>query len=167
MIPLQTSDGLFLASFSERGLARLEFPTAGPAGADSAHVVPQTAAAVLRVPTAWIRAVRSAVACVLAGRDIEEMPPLDISAGTEFQQQVWEAMRTIPRGKTRSYGELASQVGRPRGAQAVGQACGANPIPLLIPCHRVLAAHGKLGGFSGGLDWKRRLLEREGTSFLF
>lgn len=118
------------------------------------------------MPPAWIQATRSALTQLLAGGPAGEIPPLDLRAGTEFQRSVWEALRAIPPGRTRSYGELAAQVGRPGGARAVGQACGANPIPLLIPCHRVLAAQGRLGGFSGGLAWKRRLLEREGTGFL-
>ena len=74
-------------------------------------------------------------------------------------------MQEIPFGQTRSYGEIARAIGRPKGMRAVGGACGANPIPVLVPCHRVLAAKGKLGGFSGGLDWKRTLLEREGVRF--
>jgi len=98
---------------------------------------------------------------VLAGKPPGRLPPLDLSAGTDFQRAVWEALRRIPPGQTRGYGEVAGEIGSPRAARAVGQACGANPIPLLIPCHRVLAAGGKLGGFSGGLDWKRLLLKRE------
>jgi methylated-DNA-[protein]-cysteine S-methyltransferase len=69
-------------------------------------------------------------------------------AGTAFQQRAWAAMRAIPRGETRTYGEIARDIGST--GRAVGQACGANPIPLLIPCHRVTAANGALGGFSGG-----------------
>lgn len=80
--------------------------------------------------------------------------------GTPFQQQVWAALRTIPRGETRSYGDIARQIGRPKAVRAVGQACNRNPIPLLIPCHRVVGVKG-LTGFAGGLELKRRLLELE------
>lgn len=73
-------------------------------------------------------------------------------------------MLRIPRGATMSYGEIAAKLNNPRASRAVGGACGANPIPLLVPCHRVLAANGRLGGFSGGLDWKRRLLAIEGIT---
>ena len=66
-------------------------------------------------------------------------------------------------GETKSYGEIAEAIGKPKAVRAVGGACGANPIPVLVPCHRVLAANRKIGGFSGGLEWKRRLLEREGV----
>lgn len=72
-------------------------------------------------------------------------------------------MLRIPPGETRSYGEIAAALGQPLASRAVGGACGANPIPVLVPCHRVLAANGRLGGFSGGLDWKRRLLAIEGV----
>ena len=80
--------------------------------------------------------------------------------GTMFQQRVWQALLTIPYGKTVSYGELARMVGC-KSAQAVGQAVGANPIALLIPCHRVIAAHGKLGGYEYGQEIKKRLLNIE------
>jgi len=72
-------------------------------------------------------------------------------------------LRKIAPGQTKSYAQVARTIGRPGAVRAVGQACGANPIPVVIPCHRVLAAGGKLGGFSGGLDWKRKLLLREGV----
>ena len=80
--------------------------------------------------------------------------------GTAFQQRVWQALLTIPYGETVSYGELAQMVGC-KSAQAVGQAVGANPVALLIPCHRVIAAHGKTGGYEYGTEIKKRLLEIE------
>jgi len=86
--------------------------------------------------------------------------PLDPS-GTPFQLEVWAAAREIPFGHTRTYGEIARAIGKPGGARAVGGALGANPVPLLVPCHRVLAAGGRLGGFSSGLDVKRALLGLE------
>lgn len=73
-------------------------------------------------------------------------------------------MTKIQFGQTRSYGEIAGAIGKPKAVRAVGGACGANPIPVLVPCHRVLAANKKIGGFSSGLDWKRMLLAREGVS---
>jgi O-6-methylguanine DNA methyltransferase len=91
------------------------------------------------------------------------LPPLDLAAGTIFQQRVWAALREIEPGRTRSYSEIAAAVGTPKATRAVGSACGANPIPLIVPCHRVVASGGKLGGFSGGLDWKKHLLMAEGT----
>lgn len=80
--------------------------------------------------------------------------------GTLFQRRVWTEISHIPYGKTRTYGELATRIGLPKGARAVGQACHANPLALIIPCHRVVAAHG-LGGFAGDLEIKQRLLALE------
>jgi len=90
--------------------------------------------------------------------------PLD-PQGTPFQLRVWQELRQIPWGRTISYKELAARVGNPRACRAVGQANGANPIPLIIPCHRVIAADGSLGGYSSGLERKRWLLRHEGVSF--
>jgi methylated-DNA-[protein]-cysteine S-methyltransferase len=81
--------------------------------------------------------------------------------GTPFQLKVWEALRTIPAGETATYGEIAAQVGEPGAARAVGMANAANPIPLIVPCHRVVRAGGKLGGYGGGLPLKRALLDHE------
>lgn len=88
-------------------------------------------------------------------------PALDLGGGTAFQRSVWEALLEIPRGELRSYGELTAGLGR-GSPRAVGQAVGANPLPVLVPCHRVVASDGRLGGYSGGLDRKVRLLEIEG-----
>ena len=82
--------------------------------------------------------------------------------GTEFQKKVWQVLCRIPYGQVISYRELATRVGAPRAFQAVGQANGHNPLPILIPCHRVIAANGTLGGYSGGLERKRFLLHLEG-----
>ncbi len=86
--------------------------------------------------------------------------PLAID-GTDFQMTVWRALQAIPYGQTRSYGELARRIGRPDASRAVGAANGRNPIPIIIPCHRVVGAGGALTGFGGGLPIKRRLLELE------
>jgi len=78
---------------------------------------------------------------------------------------VWEVARAIPRGETRTYGQIARQVGSPRAARAVGQAMANNPWPVIVPCHRVLGSDGRLTGFGGGLEMKRRMLEMERASF--
>jgi methylated-DNA-[protein]-cysteine S-methyltransferase len=88
--------------------------------------------------------------------------PLELS-GTSFQCEVWETLADVPYGITVSYAELAEMVGRPRAFRAVGQANGANPIPIILPCHRVLASGGRIGGYGGGLAMKRRLLALEGV----
>lgn len=87
--------------------------------------------------------------------------PLDLSAGTVFQQTVWQALLNIPRGHTSSYLGLAQWIGRPRAVRAVGAAIGRNPLSIVVPCHRVLGSDGGLTGYAGGLDRKRALLRLE------
>lgn len=157
-ISIVTLDGEFLAYYSEKGLARLDFPGTCargrgsiPAGKPSAQV------------REWHAVTTKALVKSLRGEPPESIPPLDLSSGTEFQQYVWNALRRIASGRTKSYAQVAVSIDRPKAVRAVGGACGANPVPVLIPCHRVLAANQGLGGFSGGLDWKRKLLAREGV----
>ena len=88
--------------------------------------------------------------------------PLDLR-GTDFQQKCWRALLGIPYGKTRSYAQIAKAVGCPQGFRAVGMANHDNPVPIIVPCHRVLASDGTLGGYGGGLEMKRKLLELEGA----
>jgi methylated-DNA-[protein]-cysteine S-methyltransferase len=87
---------------------------------------------------------------------------LDEAQGTAFQRKVWRALSTIPFGETRSYGEIARQIGADEAMRAVGAACGRNPIAIIVPCHRVIGANGRLTGFAGGLDIKAKLLAGEG-----
>ena len=96
-----------------------------------------------------------------SGRATDFPDRLDLSKGTPFQRKVWETAKLIPYGQTQSYGWIARQMGNPKAVRAVGQALGKNPLPIIVPCHRVLASGGKLGGFSSGLDLKRRLLGLE------
>ena len=92
-----------------------------------------------------------------AGKRREFSLRLDMR-GTRFQKDVWEALLAIPYGETRSYGQIAKQIGRPSASRAVGAANGSNPIPIVVPCHRVIGSTGKLTGFGGGLDVKEKLL---------
>jgi O-6-methylguanine DNA methyltransferase len=98
----------------------------------------------------------------VTGKSLDEKLPLDLH-GTPFQVEVWKEMLRIPAGRTRSYGEVARNIGRPKAFRAVAQACGANPIPVVVPCHRVVASNG-LGGYTGGIDRKMFLLRREGIT---
>ena len=91
--------------------------------------------------------------------------PLDIE-GTDFQKRVWGEVAAIPYGETRSYLQIAQALGSPRAVRAVGAANGANPVPIVVPCHRVIGARGKLVGYGGGLAMKKRLLELEGAMAL-
>jgi methylated-DNA-[protein]-cysteine S-methyltransferase len=98
----------------------------------------------------------------LAGRRRDFDLPLE-TGGTPFQRLCWDALRRIPFGETRTYGEMAREIGRPKAVRAVGHANHDNPIGVIIPCHRVIGANGSLTGYAGGLDMKRVLLELEGV----
>jgi methylated-DNA-[protein]-cysteine S-methyltransferase len=95
------------------------------------------------------------------GRPLNFCGPLDYGAATSFQRSVWQQLRKIPFGETRTYGEVAAAIGNPKAGRAVGAACGANSLAIVVPCHRVVAAGGKLGGFSAGLEFKKFLLQLE------
>ena len=112
-----------------------------------------------RDPAALADAARQ-LAAYFAG-ELRAFDLLLAPSGTPFQREVWDALRRIPHGETRSYGDLAAQLGQPGGAQAVGAANGANPIAVIVPCHRVIGADGSLTGYAGGLHRKRALLELE------
>jgi methylated-DNA-[protein]-cysteine S-methyltransferase len=98
-----------------------------------------------------------------AGMRREFAVTLDVT-GTAFQRRVWEALRTIPFGETRSYAQIAQQIGQPAAVRAVGAANGRNPVAIIAPCHRVIGATGKLTGFAGGLETKAQLLAMEGAA---
>jgi len=89
---------------------------------------------------------------------------IDLSDATPFQRRIWQTARTIPYGETRSYGWVASQAGNPKAARAVGQAMNRNPFSILMPCHRVIASDGGIGGFGGGIEMKLKLLRMEGVT---
>jgi O-6-methylguanine DNA methyltransferase len=110
-----------------------------------------------------LRAARAAISAYLEGRSRSFDLPLDLDGQPRFRVKVWQVLQSIPYGRVRSYGWVARKVGKPRAARAIGSACGANPVPLLVPCHRVIAGDGSLGGFSGGLSSKKRLLKLEGA----
>jgi len=99
----------------------------------------------------------------LAGRSRALDFPVDLSGGTPFQRKVWQTALRIPYGRVRSYRWIASKIGGTRYARAVGNALGANPVPLIVPCHRVVSQDASLGGFSCGVAVKRKLLDLEGT----
>lgn len=106
---------------------------------------------------------RAQLLAYIAGTRREFSFPVDCSAGTPFQRKVWKAITRIPYGRVRSYQWVAMRVGGKQYARAVGMALGANPVPIVVPCHRIISHDGSLGGFSCGLPLKRRLLSLEGT----
>ncbi|HLE22744.1 MAG TPA: methylated-DNA--[protein]-cysteine S-methyltransferase [Anaerolineales bacterium] len=111
-------------------------------------------------------AVRRELDEYLRGRRTSFSVPVDLRHVTPFQRSVLEAARSVPRGQVASYGDIGRRIGKPGAARAVGQALGSNPVPIVVPCHRVLASDGSLGGYSGrgGLRTKRRLLALEGAA---
>ena len=158
-LPIPTALGDFIAHYSACGLCGLDLPCRG--GLPSPAPAHLAATSEIR---RWHVLTAKALAAALHGLSPARLPPLDLTKGTLFQQSVWHALLGIAPGQTRSYGQIAAAIGRPKAARAVGAACGANPVALLIPCHRVLASGGGLGGFSGGLDWKILLLDLEQLS---
>ena len=153
--------GPLAAEFTPAGaLCRLDFLY----GSLDAHIVQRTG----RRGSPLIRDLAAASALALelgeyfAGRLRSFTHPLELE-GTDFQRAVWAALLEIPFGEVTSYGALAARLGKPGASRAVGAANGANPVPILVPCHRVIAADGGLGGFSAGLHNKRALLELEGS----
>lgn len=114
-------------------------------------------------PSAQLEHAQAQVLDYLAGKRQTFEVSLDLSRGTAFQRRVWRILLRIPFGKLRSYQWVASRVGGRQYARAVGNAVGANPLPIVVPCHRIVAHDATLGGFSGGLPTKRKLLTLEGT----
>jgi methylated-DNA-[protein]-cysteine S-methyltransferase len=112
---------------------------------------------------ALLRSVGQQLQGYFKGHAVEFKCKLDYNIATVFQREVWGITRTIPYGYTQHYGWVAERLGDPKACRAVGQALGANPLPLIIPCHRVVSIGSSLGGYSGGIELKSRLLKLEGT----
>ncbi len=138
---------------SAAGLRRIEF---GPLPKDSHVDEPETWPPLLRT-------VISELEAYFARERRTFDVALDLEAATDFQREVYRHLQEVAYGHVTTYGHLADAIGRPELARAVGQAVGANPVPIVIPCHRVIAADGRLGGFSGGLSTKVALLRLEGV----
>jgi methylated-DNA-[protein]-cysteine S-methyltransferase len=135
---------------SDSGLRAIDF--------DRSHPVEGGRYGIHPIATEALRQLRAYFAGQLRRFDL----PLDME-GTDFQLRVWRELERIPYGETRSYLQMAAAIGAPRAVRAVGAANGANPIPIVVPCHRVIGASGKLVGYGGGLPLKKRLLQLEGA----
>ena len=162
-----TPIGTCAVAWSGRGIAGLQLPEANPA-ATRARVKRRWPDAVEAdsVPAGVQRALDSVQALLAGGAvDLADIP-LDLEAAPDFHRRVYEVARTIPPGHTMTYGEIARRLGAPHESREVGQALGKNPVAIIVPCHRVLGADGKMGGFSanGGVSTKRRMLEIEGAA---
>ena len=155
-------------AWSARGIAGLQLPAAS-AGATRGRMRRRWPGAVESPPPAGVQRAIEQVLLLLNGKrvDLGDIP-LDLEAAPEFHRKVYEVARTIPPGQTMTYGEIAKRLGAPHESREVGQALGSNPVAIIVPCHRVLGADGKMGGFSavGGVATKRRILEIEGASAL-
>ncbi|HEX4411113.1 MAG TPA: methylated-DNA--[protein]-cysteine S-methyltransferase [Xanthobacteraceae bacterium] len=151
--------------WNARGIAKVGFPEKDDE-ATRKRLLRRFPEAVETTPSADMQRVIDDVIALLAGerRDLSHVP-VDLSPLPDFNRRVYEIVRTIPPGATLSYGEIAERLGDKMLARDVGQAMGQNPVPIIVPCHRVLAAGGKMGGFSapGGAKTKLRLLEIEGA----
>jgi methylated-DNA-[protein]-cysteine S-methyltransferase len=159
-----TPIGLCAIAWGPEGIRALGLPE--ETAAESAERVRwRTPGATEKVPPREVQGVIDAIVGQLSGQDVDlGWVPLDMAGLPAFHRRVYEVARAIPRGRTLTYGEVARQMGEPRAARAVGQALGRNPFPVVVPCHRVVAAGGRLGGFSahGGTSTKERMLAIEG-----
>jgi methylated-DNA-[protein]-cysteine S-methyltransferase len=150
-------------AWGERGVAGVQLPEAGEEETLARMLHRFPAAGETPPPPVVQRAVERIVALLRGEASDLSSVALDMNGVPEFHRRVYDAARTIPPGETLSYGDIARRVGAPGAARAVGQALGRNPFPIVVPCHRVLAAGGKIGGFSaqGGVATKRRMLAIE------
>ena len=153
-------------AWSGRGIAGLQLPEPTPE-ATRGRLQRRWPAAVESAPPPGVGRVLERVLALLKGEatNLADIP-LDLEAAPDFHRKVYEVARTIPPGRTMTYGEIARRLGVPHEAREVGQALGRNPVAIIVPCHRVLAADGRMGGFSanGGVSTKRRMLEIEGAA---
>ena len=149
--------GVIELEASDKGLCSLRFLDAKPDDVKPDDAVDSPESVHLQKAASWIKA-------WLSGEKLPPAPKLDL-AGTDFQKRVWKVLSKTRRGSTTTYGELAEKAGSPLAARAVGQAMSKNPVPLIVPCHRVLASNARLGGFTGGLDRKRLMLRHEGANW--
>jgi methylated-DNA-[protein]-cysteine S-methyltransferase len=146
---------------SERGLTAIVLPQRSKAAVAAALGIEVTTGA--RSPSVTLRAAQKQLVEYLGGTRTSFDVPVDVSRGTAFQRRVWKTLQSIPYGQLWSYRGLAARVGGVQYARAVGGAVGANPLPIVLPCHRVIAQDATIGGFSSGLPAKRRLLALEGS----
>lgn len=162
--PLATAAGLLHLFSTEGGLVSVWLPNgaAAPEARAAAEARLRRALGPIRVvdDEAPNRAALEQLAAYFAGEWRTFELSLDLR-GTPFQGRVWQAVAAVPYGATRTYGEIAASIGQPDAVRAVGAANGANPLPIVIPCHRVVGAGGKLTGYGGGLPMKRYLLDLE------
>jgi O-6-methylguanine DNA methyltransferase len=151
---------LFLAG-TDKGICACRFLNGKDEAGPIAAVMKKNSEALIKEDRAPLTPAVELLRRYFSGEPEPFLYPLDLR-GSTFQIRTWSALKEIPLGRIVTYGEIADRIGSPRAARAVGQACGSNQVVLFVPCHRVVAAHGKLGGFGGGLKLKKALLRHEG-----
>lgn len=157
----ETAAGWVGIAWSDEGLLAVTLPQGDEAAA--LQRLPQSGEPAAPAPPGLdVDALANKLRRYFSGEDVDFQEPLDPRVGTGFQRQVWSLTRSIPRGETRTYGQLAHLAGHPGAARAVGQAMARNPWPVIVPCHRVVGYDGRLTGFGGGLALKQLMLEMEG-----
>jgi O-6-methylguanine DNA methyltransferase len=159
---LDTPIGMLWMACSERGVCKLIFPCEGAEASLDRWLAGHLPAHKLVATSALLEQTSTELGDYFAGSRHDFTLPLDLR-GSAFHQRVWQTLTNIPYGHTVSYGDLARALGAPKAARAVGAACGANPVPIIAPCHRVLGSDGSLHGFGGGLPVKAWLLRHEGV----
>ena len=158
-----TEMGWVGALVSPQGVVRISLPAPDEGAALTQLLAGWEEEPPQALSTPLLADLRSRLERFYRGEEVALDPPLDLSAHPSFYQRAWAAVREIPWGATHSYGEVALRLRTPGAARAVGTAMAANPVPPVIPCHRVLRSDGSLGGFGGGLAMKRRMLQNEGS----
>ncbi len=159
----KTNMGWVAVLASEKGLVSVSLP----------HSLPEEALAeigaaiknAVKSPEK-LRGIAARLKAYFAGENISFPDELDLSSAAPFHQKTWQAARNIPYGETRSYKWLAAEAGNPAAARAAGQAMAKNRLPIIVPCHRVISSNGGIGGFSGGIEAKIRLLQLEESTFI-
>jgi methylated-DNA-[protein]-cysteine S-methyltransferase len=159
---LDTPIGILWIACSEPGVCKLVFPGEGAKAALDRWLASYTPTCELTSTSTLLERTFAEISAYFAGTRHDFTLPLDLR-GSDFHQRVWRALTQIPYGRTISYGELARTLATAKAARAVGAACGANPVPIIAPCHRVLGSDGSLHGFGGGLPLKAWLLRHEGV----
>ena len=158
----QTEWGWIELAASDTGITSIVLPHLDRAGDKNGHKIAEDSKT-CGMAASLLNQAKQQVIEYLDGRRREFSLPVDLSHGTAFQRRVWRAILRIPYGRVRSYQWVAEKIGGKQYARAVGMALGSNPVPILVPCHRIIAHDGSLGGFGCGLPMKRRLLKLEGT----
>ena len=155
---IATKWGIFKLVASEKGILSVSFPVKQSARSTSPHQRP------VRIPKKVDEIINQASANLkkyIISKGKRLYSEIDLSGLTKMQRQMLKILERIPFGETRSYEWLAGKCGIPKGARAIGQLLGSNPLPVFFPCHRIVRKSGELGGFSGGVHWKKKLLEHE------